>query len=70
MFDILGVGGIVSGIIGGISVFVNILKDIGMKLLDVGKEMLKWMFELLASDPEVGITLMAILMYMISPVTF
>jgi len=69
MSDIFGVGGIVSGVISGANTILNLLKDIGIKLIEIGKEILMWIFRELSSNPEVGVTLLAIVLYLLSPVT-
>jgi len=69
MSDIFGVGGIVSGVISGASTILNLIKDIGMKLIEIGKDILTWILKEISSNPEIGVTLLAIILYLLSPVT-
>jgi len=69
MSDIFGVGGIISGVIGGVSSILNLIKDIGVKLIEIGKEVLMWIVNTLITNPEAGVTLLAIILYLLSPVT-
>jgi len=67
--DILGLGGIVGGIISAVNMLFSFLRDFGVKIIDIGKEILVWLFSEVASRPEVGVTLLAIIFYLLSPYT-
>jgi len=59
-------GSIVGTIGNSFGKFFDILKEIVSKIMDLLKDFAKWYIQTLTEKPEIGITLTALLIYMIT----
>ncbi|MEM3414943.1 MAG: hypothetical protein QXS21_05450 [Thermoproteota archaeon] len=61
-----GLGSIVSTIGNAMGRFYDVLKAVVEKVMDVFKNIIEWYLKLLVEKPEYGITLTALMIYMIT----